>query len=124
MADVGIEAGKAVGFTGLGMALLKVADLLLKKVEHYRAAQATEGEETWKNAAQLREELRKDKEAERVEKERERTEKEKLRGRLDLAEKRIDDLEEELHTVREENERLRTELERVETAMRLPKGEF
>lgn len=122
MSDVGMEAGKAVGFTGLGMALLKIADLLLKKVEHYRAAQATESDETWKNAAQLREELRKDKEAERVEKEREREEKERLRGRLDVAEKRIDDLEEELHTVRTENENLRREVERMETELRIPKG--
>lgn len=111
--EIGIEAGKAVGFTGLGMLLLKAADLILKKVEHYRSAQATETDETWKNAAQLREELRKDKEAEREEKER-------LRERLDIAEKRIDDLEEELHAVRAKNEELRKEVERMESEMRTP----
>lgn len=103
--EIGIEATKAVGFTSLGMVLLKAVDLVLKKVERYRSLKLSETDESWKTAASMREELRKDNEA--------------LRARISAAEQRVDALEDELHKVRSENEELRRELERVETAMRV-----
>lgn len=102
--EVGIEAGKFVGYTGFGMVLLKGLDLVLKKVERYRSMQLSETDESWKTAAAMREELRKDNES--------------LRVRITAAEQRVDALEDELHKVRAENEKLRTEVERMETAMR------
>ena len=102
--EMGLEAGKTVGYTGLGMVLLKAADMLLKKVENFRSTQVSEMDTTWRTGAAIREELRKDNEG--------------LRVRLDIAEKRIDTLEDELHGVRAENEALRHEVERMETALR------
>ena len=102
--EVGIEAGKFVGYTGFGMFLLKMASLMLNKVERYRSAQSSEMDSTFKTGAAMREELRKDNEA--------------LRDRITAAEERVDALELELHGVRAENEKLRLKLERMETEMR------
>src|ERR1035437_8135672 len=102
--EVGIEAGKFVGYTGFGMFLLKMASLMLNKVERYRSAQSSEMDSTFKTGAAMREELRKDNEA--------------LRERITAAEERVDALELALPGGGAENEKLRLKLEQMETEMR------
>jgi len=61
--SVGGEAGRAVGYTGLGVLLLKGADFLMKRAGTNRTAQAEELDATMRTAGAIRAELRLDNEA-------------------------------------------------------------